>query len=67
MVSNYSHDRSKKDKAIELKRKYPDLKEAQIAERLGMSRSWVRMIFVNLIDKEKTGRNNDTKSAGQGS
>ena len=64
MVNNYSHGRSKKDKAIELKRKYPDLKEAQIAERLGMSRSWVRLIFVNQIDKEKTGRNNDTKSAG---
>lgn len=62
MVGKYSHDKSKKEKAIELKKKYPTLKEAQIAERLGMSRSWVRSIFSGKIDQGKTESNSDTKS-----
>ena len=45
MVGNWSRDGAKKNRAIELRKKFPDLRDVDIAERLGRSISWVRDIF----------------------
>ena len=59
MVGNWCRDGAKKSRAIELRKKFPELKDADIAERLGRSVSWVRDIF-------HRGENKNTHNASLG-